>query len=111
MVQRTATTLPGAPVAAGGRERAAEKLERERAVSRRDADGPAAAARRDVATCVDKTRPGRGERLGRTFGCVAFADAAEIDADARLELDAVAVDAHPAAGRHRCAGVCAVGRH
>ena len=93
VVQLAAAAAPAAPVAARGGERAAGELERERAVGGLDADRPAAAADGDVAAGVDEARAGEREQLGRAVGRVALADPAEVEADARLELDAGAVDA------------------
>ena len=95
---------PAPAVAAGGCERAAAELERHDPVGRLDADRPAPAAGRDVAARVDEAGPGRREELGGALGGVALADAAEVEADAGVELDAVAVDADAAAGSSGGAG-------
>ena len=88
MVELAAAALPAR--AGRGPEVASpppRQLERQRAVGGLDADGPAAAADGDVAAGVDEARTGDGEDLRGTFGRVALADAAEVEADAGVELD------------------------
>jgi len=94
VVQLAVAAPPVAPVAARRCEPAVRELERQRV----DADGPAAVADGDVAAGVHEAGPGRCEQLGRALGGVALADAAEVEADARLELDARAVERYFTAG-------------
>jgi hypothetical protein len=101
MVLLDAAAAPAAAVAARGGEAAASQLECERAVRGLDADGPAAAARRHVAPGVDEARSCPGQQVGGALRGVALRDAAEVDADAGVEVDDGAVDADAAAGRPR----------
>ena len=101
VVQLAPGPPPAAPVAAGGRECSSGELDRHSAV---DADRPGPAACRDVAARVDQAGPGSAEQLGRSVGRVALADPAEIEVDARLELDprAVQPSRRPRTRRRRC---------
>src|SRR6266508_2237375 len=107
VVPLVALAPPAPSVPAGSGEGSVLKRERDRAVGRLDADGPGAGARAaadsEIAARVDETRADRGEERAGPVDCVSLADAAEIEADAGLELDraGVGVDGDSAPARDR----------
>ena len=75
---------PAAPVASGGGDSATRQLERYLVG---DSHGPRAAADGKIAAGIDETRADAREELRDTVDRVPFADPAEVEASARLQLD------------------------
>src|SRR5581483_7733151 len=92
VVQLAPVAAPAAAVAAGGGESAAAKLEGHGPGRRLAADRPCAAAGGDVAAGVREAGTRCSEQLGGTFGRIALADSAEIEAHTGAELDSISVD-------------------
>ena len=84
MVLLLPVAAPAPTVAARRRQAAPRELERDLVGH---ADRPRAAADGDISPGVDEARADDGEPLGDAVGGVALADPAEIEADARLQLD------------------------
>ena len=96
VMKLSAAPPPGSPVPSRGCQAAPLELERQ---FRRDGDRPPDVAQSDVAACVHEARAGGGQDRRSVFGGVALADAAEVEPDAAIELDAIPVDPDCAAAR------------
>src|SRR5436190_5061619 len=83
-----AAAPPAAPIAAGRRDRGVCELERQRAVTDLDADGPCSSAGREVAARVHDAGAVRREEVGRAVDGVPLADSAEVEANGASEANA-----------------------